>query len=44
MRANVIYDGKDSEITRQRYKFLQKEPESNVINTLARTILAGSFL
>jgi FAD-dependent urate hydroxylase len=41
-RADIIY-GKDPEITRQWYESLRQEPESDVINALARTILAGPF-
>jgi FAD-dependent urate hydroxylase len=41
-RADTIY-GKDPEITRQWYTSLRGEPESEVIDALARTILAGPF-
>lgn len=41
-RADVIY-GKDPAVTRQWYETLRQEPESAVINALARTILAGPF-
>jgi FAD-dependent urate hydroxylase len=41
-RADIIY-GKDPDITRQWYESLRQEPESDVINALARTILAGPF-
>ncbi|MEG3438327.1 FAD-dependent urate hydroxylase HpxO [Pannus brasiliensis CCIBt3594] len=41
-RADTIY-GKDPEVTRQWYESLRQEPPGDVINALARTILAGPF-
>jgi FAD-dependent urate hydroxylase len=41
-RADTIY-GKDTAITQQWYKHLEQEPASEVIEALAKTILAGPF-
>ncbi|WP_448570312.1 FAD-dependent urate hydroxylase HpxO [Trichothermofontia sp.] len=41
-RADVIY-GKDPAVTRQWYDALRQEPASEVIQALARVILAGPF-
>ncbi len=41
-RADTIY-GKNPEITRHWYNSLRHEPESDVINALAKTILGGPF-
>jgi FAD-dependent urate hydroxylase len=41
-RADTIY-GKDPEVTRKWYDRLKQEPESEVIDALAKTILAGPF-
>lgn len=41
-RADTIY-GKDTAITQQWYKHLEQEPAREVIEALAKTILAGPF-
>jgi FAD-dependent urate hydroxylase len=41
-RADIIY-GKDSDLTQQWYDSLEKEDENEVVQALAKVILAGPF-